>query len=86
MYYVYILQSGKDGKLYTGFTPNLDARLQKHRSGKVLATKARLPVDLLYYEAYKNEPDARNREDYFNTGWGRNYVHKILFNTLSNNQ
>jgi len=82
MFTVYILRSQKDGQLYTGFSPNLKSRLSKHRTGKVQATKARLPIDLLYYEAYVNEQDARNREKYFKSGWGRKYVRKILKNTL----
>jgi len=84
MFYTYVLRSLKDGKLYTGFSPDLRARLKKHRAGKVLATKNRLPVDVIYYEAYINERDARERERYLKTGWGRNYVHKILKNTLQN--
>jgi len=47
MYYVYILLSEKDGKLYTGFTPDLKTRIKKHNSGFVLATKNRLPVKLI---------------------------------------
>jgi len=30
MYYVYILRSIKDGKFYTGFTENIEKRIQKH--------------------------------------------------------
>lgn len=82
MHYLYILRSTKDGQLYTGYTNNLQARISKHRTGKVLSTKSRLPVYLIYYEAYQNEKDARNRERYFKTGWGRSYVRKILSNTL----
>lgn len=82
MYYVYILRSYKDQQLYTGFSLDLKARLKKHQSGKVLATKSRLPMRLIYYEAYVHERDAREREKYFKTGWGRNYIRKILKHTL----
>lgn len=82
MFYTYVLRSRKDRKLYTGFSSDLRARLKKHKTGKVLATKNRLPVDLIYYEAYVNERDAREREKYFKTGWGRKYVRTILKNTL----
>lgn len=30
MYYVYILYSDKDGKLYTGYTQNLKQRFEQH--------------------------------------------------------
>mgnify|MGYP001562476530 CR=1 FL=1 len=62
MYYVYILKSKKDGKLYTGSTNNLRRRLIEHYTGKSFATKSRLPLELVYYEAYKSEVDARKRE------------------------
>ncbi len=43
-YYVYILQNDKDGKMYTGFTQNLELRFESHQSGKVMSTKDRRPV------------------------------------------
>lgn len=71
MYYVYILHSDKDGKLYTGFTPDLKARLIKHNKGYVLATKNRLPLKLIYYESYTNSSDARQRELFLKGGKGK---------------
>ncbi|AKM79260.1 TPA: excinuclease ABC subunit C [Candidatus Beckwithbacteria bacterium] len=71
MHYVYILFSKKDRKLYTGYTPDLKARLKKHNNGYVKATKHRLPLELIYYEAYKNRADAKGREVYLKGGKGR---------------
>ena len=71
MYYVYVLYSNKDGLLYTGFTPDLKLRLKKHESGLVKATKHRLPIKLIYYEAYEIELDARRREIYLKGGKGK---------------
>ena len=71
MYYVYILISLKDGKLYTGSTPDLKARFVKHCNGFVKATKYRLPVKLIYYETYESELDARRREIYLKGGKAR---------------
>jgi len=62
MYYVYILKSKKDGKLYIGSTNNLWRRIKEHNSGLVKSTKSRLPFEIVYYEAYKSEKDARKRE------------------------
>ncbi len=62
MFYVYILKSKKDGQCYTGSTNDLKNRFKEHNNGKVLSTKARRPFELIYYEAYKVEHDARNRE------------------------
>jgi putative endonuclease len=62
MYYVYILISRKDKKLYIGFSDDLKARIKKHNEGKVQSTKYRRPLVLVYYEAYKCKKDALNRE------------------------
>ncbi len=60
-----------DGKLYTGFTPDLKARLTKHNRGFVTATKNRLPLKLIYYESYTNSTDARQRELFLKGGKGK---------------
>lgn len=52
MYYVYVLKSIKDGKLYTRKTSNLKRRIREHNSGKVISTKARRPLELVFYEAF----------------------------------
>lgn len=62
MYYVYILKSQKDKQLYTGSTNDLRARFKLHNEGKVYSTRLRIPFELVYYEAYKAEKDARVRE------------------------
>ncbi len=62
MFYVYILKSTKDNDLYCGSTNDLKRRFEEHNSGKSLSTKSRRPFDLIYYEAYKDESEARKRE------------------------
>ena len=62
MYYVYVLKSLKDNDLYTGSTNNLSKRLKEHNEGKCFSAKMRIPFEVIYYEAYKSEKDARKRE------------------------
>ncbi|MHB9019582.1 MAG: GIY-YIG nuclease family protein [Minisyncoccota bacterium] len=62
MFYVYILKSLKDNKLYIGSTSDLNRRYKEHNSGLVKSTKLRKPFKLVYYEAYLSEQDARHRE------------------------
>lgn len=62
MFYMYVLKSKKDNNLYIGSTNDLKRRFAQHNKGEVFATKSRIPFALIYYEAYKNEIDARGRE------------------------
>lgn len=71
MFYVYVLYSNKDKKLYIGSTPDLKKRFEKHRTGYVRATKNRRPLKLIYYEAYLLRSDALRREKYLKSGAGR---------------
>lgn len=68
MFYVYVLQSKKDKKLYIGFTPDLRSRLQEHNGGRVKSTSYKRPLELIYYEAYKDEGIARRRERRLKSG------------------
>ena len=78
MYYVYILQSEKDGSLYIGFTPDLGARVPKHNKKQVLSTKNKVPWKLIYYEAYLERKDATGRERFLKSGAGWRFIKKQL--------
>lgn len=71
MFYVYVLISLKDQRLYTGFTTDLERRLKEHNQGQSEATKNRRPFKLIYYEAYLEEAEAERRERYLKGGNGR---------------
>jgi putative endonuclease len=62
MFYVYVLKSLKDSELYIGSTNNLKRRFLEHQNGESFSTQFRTPFELVYYEAYKAEKDARLRE------------------------
>ena len=62
MFYVYVLKSLKDGRLYIGQTSDLRKRLQAHNTAKVSATSYRKPFELVSYEAYRDRRDAEQRE------------------------
>lgn len=62
MYYVYMIRSSVDDKLYIGYTNDLKRRLAEHNTNKSFHTKDRGLFDLIYYEAYKSKFDARERE------------------------
>lgn len=57
-----ILRCG-DGSLYTGWTNDLDARLEAHRSGRgAKYTRSHLPVELAYCEEHETKEAAMSRE------------------------
>lgn len=62
MFYVYVLKSEKDDDLYVGSTNDLRRRIREHQKGYSFSTSFRRPFALVYYEAYRNERDARTRE------------------------
>ena len=57
MFYVYVLKNPKTGALYYGFSSDLKQRFAKHQEMRKHAG-----WELVYYEAYLNEQDARDRE------------------------
>ena len=62
MFFMYILKSLKDDKLYIGSTSDLKRRIKEHNSGLVLSTKNRIPLKLVYFEGYASEEEAWHRE------------------------
>ena len=78
MYYVYVLKSAKDGKLYVGFTEDLKKRFKEHNRGLVNSTKLRRPLKLIYYEACNIMKDAVAREKALKTGFGRAYLKRRI--------
>jgi putative endonuclease len=83
MYYVYILKSSKDKKLYTGYTNNLKLRFEQHKKGRVESTRDRRPLKLIYYEACLNQEDATHREKYFKTYLGKLFLKNRLKSYLT---
>ena len=78
MFYVYILKSKKNGKLYKGYTNDLKRRLKEHKVGKSVFTKQNGPWELIYYEAFEKKEDARREEEFLKSGKGRERI-KWLF-------
>lgn len=79
-YYVYVLLSSKDKRFYTGYTSNLEDRINTHNEGLVKSTKDRRPLQLVYFEACLNQQDATHREKYLKTTYGKRYIRSRLKN------
>ncbi len=82
-YYVYILQSLKSRKWYTGSAVDLRKRFKEHQDNQSTYTKGRGPFKLIYYEASLHEEDAKARERYLKSGMGKRYLKNRLKRSLS---
>lgn len=81
-FYVYILLSLRDYGFSIGFSSNLKQRLAKHAKGEVTATKFRTPFKLIHYEYFINKDDAKAREEFLKSGFGRKQMKEALKRTL----
>lgn len=77
-YYVYILESLKNNSLYIGYTSDLKERFKQHNLGMNRATKPFIPYKLIFYEAFLNRVDAKKREVYLKSGYGRKTIKTML--------
>ena len=77
-YFVYILKSIEKDFLYTGYTTNLERRFKEHNNGEELSTKHYAPFKLIHYEAYRNQKDAKRREEYLKTTKGKTTLRTML--------
>lgn len=75
--YVYVLKN-KIGDLYIGFTKDLRRRFTEHNSNRNISTKNKGPWNIIHYEAYRNEKDARRREQYLKTSQGSRLLKRML--------
>lgn len=70
-FYVYVLMNKKRDFIYVGFTTNLKKRFFEHNNKEEQSTKHYTPLELIFYEAYRNIKDAKRREKYFKTTKGK---------------
>src|SRR2546428_3033112 len=81
-WYVYVLQSERDGGLYVGSTNLLRRRLYEHAMGKTTSTARRRPLRLIYFEGHLSKLDAARRERYFKTARGKRSLYQMIRDSL----
>lgn len=77
LHYVYILKC-KDGSNYVGITKNIKVRMKYHLNGGSIATKSRLPVQLVFFCAFPNKYKAAEFEKYLKSHSGKAFLSKRL--------
>ena len=76
MFWVHVIRSQKDSKLYTGMTNNLKRRLDEHNLGMLStpSTHGRGPFVLIHQESFTTRGEAREKEKWLKTGAGREWI------------
>jgi putative endonuclease len=83
MNYVYIVECS-DGTFYTGWTNNLEKRLDMHSKGTgAKYTRGRGPVKLVYHETFDTKEAAMKRE--YQIKRLTRYEKILLINTVGDN-
>jgi len=76
-YFAYVLEC-EDGNLYKGFTQNLFKRINRHLEGRgAKKTQQSKPVKLIHFDIFSSEKEAIEREKYFKSGSGREWLNTI---------
>lgn len=72
MFTVYFLKSIRNKKIYVGVTgKDVNERLSEHNNGSNKFTRSNKPFTLIYFEKYMCSEDARQREKFYKSGFGR---------------
>ena len=77
MFTVYAIKSQRDGRIYVGFTSDIDRRLKEHNSGKTKSTKGFVPWVLIYTEEKDCRMAARAREKYLKSGIDKEFLKSL---------
>ena len=78
MYYIYLLESEKDGRYYIGQTSNLEERIVYHNSNRSKYTKNKGPWKLMGYKTFQTRSEAMKEEKILKGMKNRDYIIKIF--------
>jgi putative endonuclease len=79
-FFVYIIQSKKDGSFYIGQCIDLDYRLSKHNDGFSKYSSTKRPWKLVYFESYPSRSQAIIRENEIKAKKSRRYLEYLIGN------
>ena len=77
-FYIYIIQSEKNGKYYTGSSQDPIERLQQHNWSRTPSTKTGIPWNLVYTEEFNTRSDAIKREYDIKKKKSRKYIEYLI--------
>ena len=77
---MYTIFSKGYNRIYIGLSNNPNRRLEEHNNGNVRPTKSFKPWQLIYVEFCGSRKQAREKEKYYKTGCGREFVKQFISN------
>jgi len=77
-WFVYALKSLKDGNLYIGISQDPEKRVTTHNKGKTESTRNRRPFVLIHKESCNSLDEAREKEKYYKSGFGREILKNLI--------
>jgi putative endonuclease len=77
-YFVYIIESLKDGSYYIGSTQNLTERMERHNQGRSTYTKAKKPWKLVFSEEHSDRSKAIIREKEIKSRKSKSYIEALV--------
>jgi putative endonuclease len=80
-YYTYILYSKSINKYYTGYTSDIEKRLERHNAGWGTYSSRGIPWELVYYEKYDTKSEAIKREKEIKNKKSRKYIEELVSGT-----
>ncbi len=78
MYWVYIIQSEKDGAFYIGQTNDLESRIVRHNEGLSKYTSRKVPWKIVYTEEYNSRKEAMQREQFLKKQRNRDFYNRLI--------
>ena len=78
MIFLYVIRSEVNGDLYVGICKDIENRLNEHNRGKNRYTKGLKPWTVVYSEEFVDWKSAREKEKYYKSGVGKEYLKKNL--------
>lgn len=77
IFYVYAIKSEVDGRIYVGFSLDIEKRLKQHNTAKTRSTKGYIPWRLIYTEEVIGRIAARAKEKYYKSGIGKDFLKSL---------
>ena len=80
-FWVYILQSRRDGAYYVGQTGSVEERLRRHNANSEPGTRGKGPWQVVYREEFQTRGEAMAREKQIKSRKKRKFIEGIVDST-----